>query len=119
MPHRTKTRHHCSGQNGWVGDISPGNCTKSGAGSHCTKYQMLCEGGCGAWHLKNQDGCQECLAKREPEERRRRAEEQKRKEDEAKKKHDDFLNLGFFKPGKDRKKPRKKDENAEPKAGQA
>ncbi|EUC28821.1 hypothetical protein COCCADRAFT_30001 [Bipolaris zeicola 26-R-13] len=104
MPHKTKTRHHCSGQNGWVGDISPGNCNKSGNGSHCTKHQMLCEGGCGAWHLKNQSGCQQSIARKEAEERRQRAERQRLKEEEEKSKDEDFFN-----PGKERKKPRKKD----------
>lgn len=64
---------------------------------------MPCRGGCGQYHLKNQDGCLECKAKVEADERRYRAEQLKVKENQAKK-HDD----AFRNPGKDRKKPRKK-----------
>ncbi|KAH7564355.1 hypothetical protein BM1_01402 [Bipolaris maydis] len=113
-PPNGKTKHHCPGRDGWVGDISPGNCVQSADGTHCKTHEIPCTQGCGKYHLASQEACRKCVGKKRADERRERAERQKAKEEESKKKGD-----GFFNPGKERKKPRKKDPDPEPDAGAA
>ncbi|EMD62806.1 hypothetical protein COCSADRAFT_358815 [Bipolaris sorokiniana ND90Pr] len=75
-----RTKHHCPGRDGWVGDISPGNCIQS----------------CGKYHFASPEACRKCIGKMRADERRERVERQKAKEEKEEKdknKEDDFLNL--------------------------
>ncbi|KAF1912208.1 hypothetical protein BDU57DRAFT_522349 [Ampelomyces quisqualis] len=95
MPRNSGTVHHCPGRNGWVGNISPGNCHKitTGVRTHCTTHSKICEGPCdGKWaHLKNQPGCLQCKSKWDANERNKQAAIAKAKEDAKKKGKDDWF----------------------------
>lgn len=99
--------HHCPGATGWVGDISPGGCSKTRYGrmSYCKKHEIPCRNGCRNWyHLKNQDGCGSCVSRRAAEARRDRQAAMARKDADKQSSDDSFWN-----PPKGRKKEAKKD----------
>ncbi|KAL6702477.1 hypothetical protein ACN47E_001632 [Coniothyrium glycines] len=98
------TVHHCPGAKGWVGDISPGGCWRPKGYPCCYKHSMICRNGClNGHHLRNQDGCQECVARIQAEARR----ERKAKEQEGKLKEAQEADT-FWNPGPERKKPKKR-----------
>lgn len=103
MPKMSSKMYHCPGANGWVGDISPGGCTKKRVNGlfFCTKHEMPCRGGGMVWfHLKNQPSCPECQQKVQAQIRRERAEDARMKQDEKTREAE-----AFWKPGKAKKKP--------------
>lgn len=102
MP-KGKTKHHCPGQRGWVGDASPGNCMPADDGSHCTKHQVPCDNGCGNYRLRSQETCWACEGKMLADERRHRAQTLEAIQETIEDPEDTF-----FHPPKERKKPKTK-----------
>jgi hypothetical protein len=89
---KTGTVHHCPGRDGWVDDISPGNCVKinrDGA-KFCNKHQMLCRNGCRKFHMKSQVGCTSCQGRIAAEKRHADAAAIKAKEHAKKKADNDW-----------------------------
>jgi hypothetical protein len=100
-----KTKHHCPGKSGWVGEESPGGCDeiKRGGLIYCTKHQMPCRQGCkNKHHLKNQAGCLECEGRWLAEARMDRRAKENHKKIENGKGDETFWNSGL-----DRKRQKK------------